>query len=348
MKLVPRQPIHFVCRDSARWPELLCGAAVAPGLFTASVVDRFRTNEDCWVTQTYLQLKDAGEPVSISSSFLPDTVCVASTLDFGIRDRTFDSFVVGCRSDGFEPALADVTIVQNKGMVQRSTDVFIPHWPQPGLIGREVARQTQIEQMAFKGSEVNLYESFRSSDFLRRLSDLGVFFEVNGLPEAGLVRWRDYRCDDLVMAARDLTVEDAKVKPASKLVNAWFAGVPALLGPEPAFRELRTSDLDYIEVRTPDDVLNAVTFLRANPERYRAMIENGLRRAQAFTPQRIRSRWIDVLQGSVAEEFARWRKTPRSQRLARFGISCLHHKINIRRSKRNRDHGLRLLSGVHS
>jgi hypothetical protein len=47
--------------------------------------------------------------------------------------------------------------------------------------------------------------------------------------------WHDYSTDDLVLAVRDLTEKDALVKPASKLVNAWIAGVPALLGPEPAF-----------------------------------------------------------------------------------------------------------------
>ena len=173
-------------------------------------------------------------------------------------------------------------------------------------------------------------------------------FELSGLPKTGAVRWHDYSGDDLVMAARDLTAEDAKVKPASKLVNAWIAGVPALLGPEPAFRELRSSELDYIEILTPDDVLNAVSMPQANPKRYRAMIDNGLQRARAFTPERIRSRWIEVLHGAVAEEFERWRKKSRSQRLASFGMGCLRHKINMRRSIWHRDHGFRLLSAVRT
>ena len=44
----------------------------------------------------------------------------------------------------------------------------------------------------------------------------------------------------------------------SKLINAWLAGCPGILGPESAFQQLRESELDYIEARTVDDIVNAV------------------------------------------------------------------------------------------
>ena len=64
---------------------------------------------------------------------------------------------------------------------------------------------------------------------------------------------------------RDLTESDYFAKPASKLVNAWHAGVPALLGPEPAYQALRMQ-FDYIEIRSPEDAIREVIRLKENPE----------------------------------------------------------------------------------
>src|SRR5436309_1927650 len=68
-------------------------------------------------------------------------------------------------------------------------------------------------------------------------------------------------------------------KPASKLVNAWLAGVPALLGPEIAYRELRRSELDYCEVSSLAEAQAAVDRLLGDPGLYNAMVENGRARA---------------------------------------------------------------------
>ena len=81
--------------------------------------------------------------------------------------------------------------------------------------------------------------------------------------------WRSAVCPPIVL----------ETKPASKLVNAWAAGVPAMLGPEPAYRELRSSPLDFLETPAAEAVLDAIDRLRGEPGLYAAMAENGLRRA---------------------------------------------------------------------
>ena len=80
--------------------------------------------------------------------------------------------------------------------------------------------------------------------------------------DAARLRWADYSDVDLVLAVRP-PIGTHTDKPASKLYNAWRAGVPALLGPEPAFRELYTDTLDYVEVSTVDEALAAIDRLRA-------------------------------------------------------------------------------------
>ncbi|MEG3876029.1 hypothetical protein QT972_01420 [Microcoleus sp. herbarium7] len=340
-------PVTFVIRHSERWPELFDSSETSI-LDPNSLHSRIQSNEECWIILTYLYLKQKHLNVSISEKFTPGQICVVSSLDLGIQDRTFNSFIVGCRSDGFPPAICNFTVVQNKVCLNSKTDIFIPHWPQPGLIPRMKERGSTIENIVFKGGEINLYESFRSPEFKQELEKLGVTLRINGRPETGPIMWHDYSTDDLVLAVRDLTEKDAMVKPASKLVNAWIAGVPALLGPEPAFREQRQSDLDYIEVKTPQEVFEAVKLLKSQPELYQKMVANGLKRAEDFTAEKMIQRWYDLLSGPVADGYKHWLKRTQVSRMAEFSLRSIKHKIASKTATYNRLHGYRPISGTRT
>lgn len=295
---------------------------------------------------TYLRLKQRNLNVSISDRLVPGAICVVSGLDLAASHRPDQSFVVACRSDGHVPVLAHLRIVQAEAMCKTPKDMLIYHWSQPGLIPRSPERGHQIKTIVFKGWEGNLYEPFRSKAFHQELAQLGVAFHMDGLPETGLANWHDYQEADLVLAARDLPEQDALGKPASKLVNAWKAGVPALLGPEPAFQALRRSELDYIEIKTPEDVLTAVRQLQDNPARYGAMVANGLRRSERFSVEEQCDRWHQVLSGEVAQRYQEWQKMPRLLRLAQLGSRSFRHKRSMQRAHYNRQHGLHILSGT--
>ncbi len=98
--------------------------------------------------------------------------------------------------------------------------------------------------------------------------------------------WHDYQHVDAVLAT----------KPASKLINAWKAGVPALLGPEPAYRELRTSPLDFLEAASAEAVLDSIDRLQQESGLYRRMTEHGAKRAQAFDVNMLTQKWISLLE----------------------------------------------------
>ena len=68
-----------------------------------------------------------------------------------------------------------------------------------------------------------------------------------------------------------------------------------MLGPEYAYRELRKSAEDYIEVLTLSDAMRGVELLLQQPERYAAMIANGQRRAREFTHVAILRQWAQLL-----------------------------------------------------
>ena len=95
-------------------------------------------------------------------------------------------------------------------------------------------------------------------------------------------------------------------KPASKLVNAWLAGTPALLADEPAFVRLKRSELDYIAIETSRDVVAAVRELRRLPALYLAMVENGLGRGAAYSVHATKERWLRFLLDDVVPDAIKW------------------------------------------
>ncbi|NJL62391.1 MAG: glycosyltransferase family 4 protein [Methylacidiphilales bacterium] len=336
-------PVTFVCRDRKRWSDLFA-ASESSIPHPDEIYDRIIGNQDCWIVLTYLHLKRRGLNVYLSDFFLPGKICVATSLDFGIKDRTFSSFVVGCRSDGPQPTLCDLAIVQNQVNVESETDFFIPHWCQPGLIPRNQSRGNRIENIVFKGSESNLYEAFRSQEFMGELEQLGVKFKIHSFQENQPLKWHDYSDADLVLAVRDLTEKDALVKPASKLVNAWIAGVPALLGPEPAFQQIMRSQLDYFEVKTPQDALNVIQKLKANPNLYQQIIINGQKRAEEYSVDNVAQKWQNVLATSVPQSYIRWSKSNQLSKISTFILRAFQQKIAVARADYHRTHGYRPVS----
>jgi hypothetical protein len=306
------------------------------------IAGRIVNNEDCWVVLTYVHLRRRGLPVRLQSGFVPDAICVASTLDYGIRDRPDRSLVIGCRGDGPRSSLCDFQVVQNPLNVWSRRDFLIPLWPQPDLQPRDPARGTLLRNVVYKGDLLNLHETFRAPEFQAALEKRGLHLVLHGKPEGGQVNWGDYREADLLLAVRNLTSLDAKVKPASKLLNAWHAGVPALLGPEPAFHWLRRSELDYIEVRTPEDALAAIDRLLAEPARYQAMVEQAARRSPEFNEDATANRWIELLR-VAAHHLTRRHRIPRPVRTLRFVGQAFLQKVYNYRAWYNRTHGKRIL-----
>ena len=82
----------------------------------------------------------------------------------------------------------------------------------------------------------------------------------------------------------------------SPVAFRWHYGLPALLGPEPAYRRLRRDDLDYVECRSAADALDAVAALRADPARYRAMRARCRYRASSdYSRAALAAAWAAVL-----------------------------------------------------
>lgn len=310
-------PITCVAAPDRVWPELQGWDRVTP--MDAGVLSKRSGGIlNNWVLRTYYHLALAGHPVTLAPRPQPGHLNLVSILDFGRKQRRADCFLVIPQADAHETLLADFRIFQNGLRATDDVSAVIWHWPQPGILPRDPARGDTVSHLTYKGRTLNLDPEFRSPDFLAELQARGFSFDIDAFDGLHADHdWNDYRAADAVLALRNMTHYDAAKKPASKLINAWMAGVPALLGPEPAFEELRQSADDFLTVRSPRDILNALETLRADPARFQAMVANGRTRAQDFTEAALTDLWVQVLAGPATAAYHRWQAQPGWQRRLR-------------------------------
>jgi hypothetical protein len=262
--------------------------------------EQLKRGERAWVLQTYLRLAAAGWPVELTGEPPADGLVV-----FHSKHRKWlvahakalrHAILVGIRGDLHSPLVADFEVLQNACLADGRKLFHVPHWPQPGLVPRDPARGDAIRRIAYKGFARNLATEFGARRWLGYLAARGLEWEYAAAEFAGpatddlRLGWHDFRSVDLVLAVRPPSRRLHPGKPATKLINGWLAGVPALLGPEIAYRQLRRSPSDYVEVRSVDQAIESIERLLADRRLYGAMREQCTARAAALTPQS----WIDA------------------------------------------------------
>lgn len=210
---------------------------------------------------------------------------------------SFNGLVLVCiQADcNFKIEFSDYWIYQNKKQLlddKNSYEKFCHFWTQPELIKRDVSRGVKVENIHYKGLRKHLCFDLNELD---PLSEIGCRFDYGEGIKNKEVFWRDYSEADLLVAVRSFNSKEWINKPASKLLNAWAAGVPALLGKESAYQSLKKSKLDYIEVSSVNDIFESIKYLKDNPNLYSDMIGNGLERSRFYNNDSIADDWIDII-----------------------------------------------------
>lgn len=278
----------------------------------------FASGIPCWIAQTYLRLRASGSHVTLSARAPTKGTVVlhADDLHNYFRSPGFsDACLIVCiRADRQTQWYADVEIVQNEHSAAGPNVHYLPLWPQPGIVSRDPLRRNRVERLVFKGAETECHPMFESPEWASFVSQNGLEWVADRARWLGPkpriydeTRWNDYSATDVVIGIRSDTRRLYPNKPASKLVNAWLAGVPAILGPEIAYRELRRSPLDYIEAVDLREVIAAVNTLRTDPRLYLSMVENGFARARSFEVSVLTQRWHQFLFDTVARLHQSWR-----------------------------------------
>lgn len=287
-----------------------------------------------WTVQTFLQLRDVGFSCILTAT-LPDAGIVVTHGDFLPPTPALSRrrFIVEIKPDRpMQCAFANFLVVQNendpvrRGLLRRvATSAAVPYWPQPGLIPRSEGRGRLFENVGFVGRSQNFLSD--AGELARQVADLGLTWTA-----APVERWHDYSELDAVVAVRPAAPSvpsavpffSANRKPASKLVNAWLAGVPAILSADDAFRQLRRSSLDYLEADTAAGIIAALRRLQDDSNLRQAMAENGRRRAAEFSPDRITRVWIDLLDDEVRPAFDAWSRSPVRRRWFQLTRRIVH------------------------
>jgi hypothetical protein len=286
-----KQKINFCSfRKQSKWSDI-CRVEVPD---VDELHDRFIDGIDVWITQSYLIFKAAKLPFEIlfSDEIMADAINILHRDEIHLKRNLHRGFILGIRADRPPLYMTDLTVCQNRFFAAKTNSLYLPQWPQPGLVPRDPKRRDKLENIAFFGRRVNLDGRISGGDFQTFLSRRGLCLVQDEK------RWHDYREVDASVALRRIPEIEICTKPASKLTNAWLAGVPSVLGDEPAYAELRRHPYDYLAVASPQDILGALDRLRQKRE-YDRFREQARRRAQEFTREQTLQKWVALLEKTV-------------------------------------------------
>lgn len=263
-----------------------------------------------WVLQTFIMLRKRGFDCELTHT-LPGKGILVSHFDFLPLDLRpgKDLFIVCLKPDTPAHPYAQIHVVQNRHDDLLIWKTFFPsyymtHWPQPGLIPRDPARGGSVKNVAFFGDRREIVPELKSPSWAEELKSAGMNWSI-----VDPNKWYDYREIDVLVAIRSFDLRKHQRKPATKLYNAWHAGVPAILGPDIAFRDIRKNELDYIEAHSPGEVLRALKRFKEDKDLYFSMVENGFMRAEEFTFDKITDQWEELFRDLIFPAYAKWRRS---------------------------------------
>lgn len=292
-----------------------------------------------WTLQTYLRLQENGFPCELIGE-IPESGIIVAHWDFLPQDLKPGSklLFVCIQADRARHPYAQLHLVQNpqEEMLLRSVDLwksyYMPYWPQPSLIARDRARGDLFQNVAYVGRAINLAPQLQDESWREKLKAMGIDWRVVDQRD----RWHDYSDLDAIVAVRNFQDGGGfSWKPATKLYNAWHAGVPAILGRDSAFRAERQSELDYLEVASLEDLLKAIERLRDDRQLRYDMMENGRGRSRETEPAQLVIKWQNFLLEEAVPAYERWCQLSDLQRWAFFEQRDLALKTkDIRRSLR--------------
>jgi hypothetical protein len=275
-----------------------------------------------WTVQTYIYLRMSNVPCTLTHA-IPETGIVITHSDFlpSSLGPSAQRFLVEIKPDRrLNCPLSNFVIVQSTHdplhvgplrFLVRSA--FVPYWPQPNLIPRDPARGDRFENVCYVGNK---------SQFLPDLDRVEQAVESLGLKwkVPSSTQWHDYREVDAIVGVRrpnrrfNAVDLDPYRKPASKLFNAWLAGVPAVLSPDPSYQDYKRSEVDYLAARDAREIFEQLRRLARDSSLRHSMTINGLERAKEVSPNKITELWINILNKEIVPEFRIWSASPARRR----------------------------------
>lgn len=268
-----------------------------------------------WVWPAYCRLRMCGLEVSFSYELEKKAVnlvhCENACKLFKASDfRNY--FIVGIRADYRPFPYGQLEVVQNQ-LHAGGRCIYMPHLPQPGLIPRKAGR-TCVENIGFSGRPQNFVDADRLSRHLKRMGFKYVF--------KGEGEWHDMSEIDILLGIRSFSKKTYDSKPATKLVNAWLAGIPFIGGFDSAYEQVGEPGKNYLKASTLEELLDAIGKLKHDPQLYKQMVDEGRAAARPYTADKITEYWKQFLTEQVAPAYRAWEMHPQRARwrAALFGV----------------------------
>ncbi|WP_250565900.1 glycosyltransferase [Adonisia turfae] len=289
-----------------------------------------------WTVQTYLKLREAGVACRLTDQ-LPEEGIVLfhanATRGGNIRPGAH-RLLICLKAEATLCAQAQFHVVQNPcEAVGWLGCYFIPHWPQPGLQPRLAERKNRFETIAFLGHRNSLAAELMEPEWEKQLQQRG----LNWLPvintnvwdshQAVDTRWNDYRNIDAIVAVRQFNLKRPgyRRKPATKLYNAWLAGVPAIVGRELAYQTVGTAGVNYLEANSMAELLSCLDRLRQDSLLRARIVKKGQIRSIHYTPEVITQRWQQFLNEVAIPAYQAWCSCSDWRRQVQYGQARLRN-----------------------
>jgi hypothetical protein len=252
-----------------------------------------------WAAQSYLVLRQYREGLTIGNEPRPGIVNLAHVDTWRHLKQRRGEFRVSIRAD--YPRLYDIDfeILQNPVQTAHDNALYLPYWPVPGLISRDLNRKG-VKNVCFAGRPINnnLDDLFESS--LLSLPR-GIRFSVIP-PEY----WHDLSSVDVLVAIRDFDKGTYINKPPSKLYAAWLAGIPLIAGWDSAYAAIGVPGIDYIRVADEPAFYSELLRLVEDPSYYLSIVENGASHQSEISHEAIAQIWLAALDGPIVNAMNHW------------------------------------------
>ncbi len=251
-----------------------------------------------WTLQTYLMLRKCIIPVTYSCEPKTNCINVGHVAYLNTLNPRPDIFTVALQADYPRLSWAQIHIIQNQLQIKNKKTYWVPHWFQPGLIPRELARN-EVMCVAYAG-RLSMFAG-KEEELVEELRKIGLEFRV-----LNKNNWNDFSEVDVLLAVRSFNKKIYRTKPPTKLFNAWFSEIPLIAGNDSAYSQVGIPGKDYIIATKKNDIIEAICKLKSDSTYYQEIVKNGKKCRRRYTRAEIKQMWIELLSTSVYNHYHDW------------------------------------------
>lgn len=264
------------------------------------------------IYQTWFWLKESGVDCNLAHGLPEEGIVIFISNTFSpCIPLPSHLFCVDVLADATLLPTTHFHLIQNQAKARRTPhSLFVPHWPQPGLIPRDPERGLRFEKISFFGDPNNLAAELQTPEWTSQLRrEVGVFLDFH---ESN--RWHDYSDTDAVLAIRDFSRLPHHHKPATKLYNAWLAGVPFIGGRDSAYAMDGRPEIDHLVATSPQEVIEQLRRLKKDSTFRQQLVAHGRESGAAFSQEATLLQWKQLVEETLPFLARKWQKKSRLQR----------------------------------